>query len=50
MARGIGWLTLILGILTLVFPWVTTGSLFQWAETILGILVAIVGITILAGK
>ena len=50
MAKGNGWLFLILGILVLLFPWISTGSTLQWLETIFGIIIAIFGITMLGGK
>ena len=50
MSKGMGWLTLILGIIVLLFPWITTGSTTQWIETIAGIVIAIIGITMLSNK
>ncbi|MCD4666864.1 hypothetical protein K8R47_03575 [archaeon] len=50
MSKGMGWLTLILGLIVLIVPWVTSGSSLQWIETIAGIIVGIVGITMLSGK
>lgn len=51
MAKGNGWLFLVLGILVLLFPWLGTGlSTLQWIETIAGLVIAILGLTMLGGK
>lgn len=50
MAKGTGWLTLILGILVIIFAWATSGQTMQILQSIAGIVVAIVGIMGLKGK
>ena len=47
--KGLGWTTLVLGILVLLVPWVLGGNLqgLQWTETVLGIITGIVGIWLL---
>lgn len=44
--KGMGWLTLIVGVLVVVFAWVG-GTTAQWVETVLGVIAVIVGIMLL---